>query len=280
MYQKIIYFFIVILITTSCSKKEIETNIPSAADQAIEVYNEAVTSLDQGDYFFAAKKFAEAENILPNVEWSAKAALMSGYCLYTIGFDDEAISALNRFIRVYPADKNIPYARYLSIMVSYDMIVDEANDISPLTNSRDKILLYLEEFPDTEYAIDLKFKLDLISNQLAAKEMYIAKFYIKTKKWIPAINRLKNIVDNYENTIFIEEALHRLVEVYYTVGLIDEARRTATILGYNYNSSAWYEQSFKVLNKEYKFKKTDKAESDKLIKRMIKKLIIRKKNEK
>ena len=164
MYQKIIYFFIVILITTSCSKKEIETNIPSAADQAIEVYNEAVTSLDQGDYFFAAKKFAEAENILPNVEWSAKAALMSGYCLYTIGFDDEAISALNRFIRVYPADKNIPYARYLSIMVSYDMIVDEANDISPLTNSRDKILLYLEEFPDTEYAIDLKFKLDLISN--------------------------------------------------------------------------------------------------------------------
>jgi|TARA_B110000881_G_C18603523_1_gene537477 outer membrane protein assembly factor BamD len=277
MYQKFIYLFIIILIATSCSKKEIETNIPSSSDKAVEVYNEAVIAMEEGDFFFAAKKFTESESILPNVEWAAKAALMSSYCLYTIQFNDEATSSLERFVKVYPADRNIPYARYLSIMVLYDQIVDEANDISPLNDSRDKILIYLKDFPDTEYAIDLKFKLDLISNQLAAKEMYISKFYIKTKKWIPAINRLKNIVENYENTIFIEEALHRLVEVYYTVGLEDEAKRTATVLGYNYNSSEWYEQSFKILNKDYKIKKVKKAKGEKLINRMIKKLIIKKK---
>ena len=134
---------------------------------------------------------------------------------------------------------------------------------------------YLKKFPDTEYALDLRFKLDLINNQLAAKEMYVAKYYIKSQKWIPAINRLKLIVDDYSETIYIEEALHRLVEVYYKVGLEEEAKVAAALLGYNYNSSKWYEQSYKIINSEYKIKKLDnkKKKNLGLIKRTIKKIL-------
>ena len=113
----------------------------------------------------------------------------------------------------------------------------------------------MQKYPGSDYAIDLKFKKDLIQNQLAAKELFIAKYYISTQKWVPAINRLKIIIDKYDNTIFIEEALHRLVEIHYHIGLEEEAKKYAKILGYNYNSSEWFQQSYKILNKDYKFTK-------------------------
>ena len=276
MYQKIILVFFIILTFSSCSKKEKISNIPSDETQAIAIYKEAMEEMDNYEFYIASKKFSEAESILPNVEWSAKAALMSSYCLYQTGFYDDTILSLNRFIKTYPANENIDYAKYLIIMSLYDQIEDEKNDITPLLKSREKIYVFLKEYPNTEYAIDLKFKLDLINNQLDAKEIYVAKFYIKVKKWIPAINRLKNIVENYDSTVFIEEALHRLVEVYYRVGLIDEAKRAAAILGYNYNSSEWYKQSYKIINKDYKFKEIKKSDQNEggLIKRTIKKLIL------
>ena len=240
----------------------------------MEVYLEAVEAMNNGDYFFASKKFSEAENILPAVEQSAKAALMSSYCLYVINFHEEASENLERYISRYPADKNISYAYYLLAISSYERILDEKKDITPLLETKKKINEFLIKYPDTEYALDLKFKMDLINNQLAAKELYIAKYYIKTQKWIPAINRLKNIVNDYSETIFIEEALHRLVEVYYTLGLKEEAKSTAILLGYNYNSSRWYEESYKILNKEYKIQKIEDNKTDKgLIKRTIKKLL-------
>ena len=156
----------------------------------------------------------------------------------------------------------------------YEQILDEKKDIVPLLKSKEKIELFLNEYPNSEYALDLKFKLDLINNQLAAKELYIAKYYIQSQKWIPAINRLKVIVEKYSETIFIEEALHRLVEVYFIVGLLEEAKTTAVILGYNYNTSKWYENSYKILNKEYKIKKIEKTKKDDgLIKRTIKKIL-------
>ena len=179
-------------------------------------------------------------------------------------------------MRKYPADKNIPYAYYLLVIVYYEQILDESKDIAPLLVSKEKINNFLEKYSDTEYALDLKFKLDLINNQLAAKELYVAKYYIETKKWIPAINRLKTIVRDYDETIFIEEALHRLVEVYYMVGLEEEAKTTAALLGYNYNSSEWYQQSYKLLNKDYKIPKKKIIEKDKdkgIIKRTIKKIL-------
>tara|TARA_B100000700_G_C14822180_1_gene750508 strand:- start:5 stop:841 length:837 start_codon:yes stop_codon:yes gene_type:complete len=277
MYHKLIYIFIISFLLFSCSKKEVVVTTPSNnEDKSLEVYNEATIALEEGQYYYASSKFLEAENILPTVEGSAKASLMSSYCLYLINFYSEAEEGLERFIRKYPADKNITYAYYLLAIINYEQILDESKDITPLLTSKEKIVDFLERYPDTEYALDLKFKLDLIDNQLAAKEIYIAKYYIETKKWIPAINRLKIVVKNYDETIFIEEALHRLVEVYYMIGLEEEAKTTAALLGYNYNSSEWYQQSYKLLNKDYKIPKKKKPKKDKdkgIIKRTIKKIL-------
>jgi len=277
MYHKLIYIFIISFLLFSCSKKEVVVTTPSNNEEkSLEVYNEATIALEEGQYYYASSKFLEAENILPTVEGSAKASLMSSYCLYLINFYSEAEEGLERFIRKYPADKNITYAYYLLAIINYEQILDESKDITPLLTSKEKIVDFLERYPDTEYALDLKFKLDLIDNQLAAKEIYIAKYYIETKKWIPAINRLKIVVKNYDETIFIEEALHRLVEVYYMIGLEEEAKTTAALLGYNYNSSEWYQQSYKLLNKDYKIPKKKKPKKDKdkgIIKRTIKKIL-------
>ena len=274
MLSKIISSLLLILLLVSCSKKEPEINIPADQDKSFEIYKEAVEAMNRGDYFYASKKFSEAEPIMPKIEFSAKASLMSSYCLYLINFYPEATANLERFINQYPADKNVAYAHYLIAIVLYEQILDEKKDINPLIQSKEKIEFFLKNFPDTEYALDLKFKMDLINNQLAAKEMYVAKYYIATQKWIPAINRLKIIVEDFSETVFIEEALNRLVEVYYTVGLENEAKAAAAILGYNYNSSEWYAQSYKVLNKTYRIpKKSDIKKNDGLIKRTIKKIL-------
>ena len=276
----IIVFFI---LCSSCSKEDESLNVskPSAEDRAYLVYNEAIENMERGDWYFASKKFTEAELIMPKIVDASKSLLMASFCLYQINFYPEAEASLKRFILKYPADKNIEYAKYLMIISQYEQILDEKKDIKPLLTSRDKINEFIKTYPESEYTLDLKFKNDLISNQLAYKELYIAKYYIKTQKWVPAINRLKNIVNEYDQTIFIEEALHRLVEIYYKVGLLDEAKSTASLLGYNYNSSEWYQQSYKILNKNYelpKIKKKKKSNKDKeksLIKRTIKKLLLK-----
>jgi outer membrane protein assembly factor BamD len=274
MYQKFIHSFLIIFLVISCSKKEPELNIPPNKEKSFEVYKEAVVAMNKGDYYYASKKFSESESILPKIEFSAKASLMSSYCLYLINFYEDATTNLERFINQYPADKNVSYAHYLIAITLYEQILDETKDIQPLLKTKKKIDFFLQNFPNTEYATDLKFKLDLVNNQLSAKEMYVAKYYIEVQKWIPAINRLKVIVNDYSETIFIEEALHRLVEVYYRVGLIEEANVAAAILGYNYNSSEWYKRSYKILNKSYKLpKKSTIKTNDGLIKRTIKKIL-------
>ena len=274
MHSKLIISFFVFFLFFSCSKKEPEINIPAEKDKSFEIYQKAVDAMNRGDLFFASKKFSEAEPIMPKIEFSAKASLMSSYCLYLINFYPEATANLERFINQYPADKNVAYAHYLIAIILYEQILDEKKDINPLIQSKEKIEYFLKNYPDTEYALDLKFKMDLINNQLAAKELYVAKYYITTQKWIPAINRLKIIVKDYSETVFIEEALHRLVEVYYKVGLEEEAKAAAAILGYNYNSSEWYAQSYKILNKNYKEpKKNDIKKNEGLIRRTIKKIL-------
>ena len=276
MYRILVYIISILILTSSCikPKKKNEVEIPSGKERAFEIYREAVDLMNTNQLFLASKKFSEAEMIMPQIELSAKASLMSSYCLYSINFYEEAIANLERFIIKYPANKNIPYANYIIVLSVYEQILDEKKDIEPALESRRKIEKYLKEFPNTEYALDLKFKLDLVNNQLAAKELYVAKHYIQSQKWVPAINRLKKIVEEYEETIFIEEALHRLVEIYYKVGLVEEAKAVAAVLGYNYNSSKWYEQSYKILNKNYKIKgPTNMPKEDGLIKRTIKKLL-------
>ncbi len=259
MFQKIIIIFIFISLNISCAKKkdDVEIQLQKKIDP-YQVYTEAFEAFSKGDYFYANKKFSEAELNFETVEYAAKSAIMSSYALYGINFYDEALENLERYLRKYPADKNVMYAHYLSALVYYEQISDEKKDLEPLLKATKKINFFLSKYPNSEYAIDLKFKMDLIQNQLAAKELYVAKYYISTQKWIPAINRLKIIVRDYQETVFIEEALHRLVEIHYYLGLENEAKKYAKVLGYNYNTSEWFEQSYKILNKDYKITKKKK----------------------
>ena len=276
MYKKIIFLCLIIFSLFSCSKDETVDSTINDKEKALAVYQEAVEGMNLGDFFFASKKFDEAELMLPSVDLSAKSAILSSYCLYRINFYEQSEKSVERFLKRYPLDKHMEYARYLSAVISYEQILDEKKDLSPLLNTKKKIEGYIVDFPNNEYSLDLKFKLDLVNNQLAAKELYIAKYYIKTQKWIPAINRLKIIVKEYDDTIFTREALHRLVEVYYRVGLRAVAEAAAAILGYNYQSSEWYERSYSILNKEYKIKPkkdAEKKKNDGLNKRTIKKIL-------
>ena len=270
--------FLIFLITflLSCGGPKLDEQAikpPTTNEEAIKIYQEGLDGMLEGNFLYASRKFSEAEGMLPQIDWASKSALMSSYCLYNINFYQEAVLNLERFIRIYPASPYISYAHYLIAISYYEQILDEDKDIQPLLISKKKIEVYLERFPDTDYAIDLKFKLDLVINQLAAKELLIARYYIKNEKWIPAINRLKTIVEKYDKTIFIEEALHRLVEIYYKIGLENEAKSAAALLGYNYNSSEWYERSYKILNKNYKPIQIDKKKDTSLIKRTIKKIL-------
>ena len=275
MYKNLFILLLSIFLLSSCSDKKkdnIAINEPTEEDQAINIYNEAVDSLKKGDAFYAAKKFKDVESLMPQSSWAAKASLMAAYSDYNRNAYSNAIFGLERHITNYPADENIPYAHYLMAICYYEQILDEKKDLKPLLKSKEQFEFIMENFPNTDYATDARFKIDLIIDQLAAKEMSIARFYIKTKKWIPALNRLKIVVDKYENTVFVEEALHRLVEVYYNLGLTDEAKQAAAILGYNYKSGDWYKKSYKVFNKKYTTKKIKKEKKTGLIRQRIKSL--------
>ena len=255
MYQKLIFIFVLTFSLLSCSQnKDIEYEINKDKVDPYKLYEEALDAFDKGDYFYAEKKFSEAELNFKVIELAAKSAVMSSYSLYGINFYTEALENLERYLKKYPADKNIMYAHYLIAIIYYEQMSDEKKDLKPLLDADKKIDFFLKKYPNSDYAIDLKFKKDLIQNQLAAKELYIAKYYVSIQKWVPAINRLRKIVEEYEKTVFIEEALHRLVEINYYLGLENEAKKYAKILGYNYNSSEWFEQSYKVFNQDYKIK--------------------------
>ena len=254
MLARTFFIFILTLFVLSCSKDEFDY-IASQKVDPYKSYSEGIQAFERNNFFFANKKFSEAELNFEKPELAAKSAIMSSFSLYGINFYDEAQENLERYLKTYPADKNIIYAHYLQAIIFFEQISDEKKDLKPLLEADRKIEFFIKKYPETDYAIDLKFKKDLIQNQLAAKELFVAKHYINTQKWIPAINRLKVILNKYDKTIFVEEALHRLVEIHYHLGLEDEANKYANILGYNYNSSEWFAQSYKILNKDYKIKK-------------------------
>ena len=265
------FLILIIFLSISCSKEDIKYSKTNKVDPYI-VYQEGLEAFEKKDYFFASKKFDEAELNFSNPSLAAKSSIMSSYALYGINFYNQAEENLKRYFEVYPADKNIIYANYLLAIIYYEQIQDEKKDLAPLIKAKNQINFFIKKYPKSEYSTDLKFKLDLIQNQLAAKELYIAKYYISVQKWVPAINRLRNILDNYDKTIFIEEALHRLVEIHYYLGLEKEAKKYASLLGYNYNSSEWFEQSYKIINKNYEIKKKTKPvtkEKESLFKKII-----------
>ena len=274
MYHKLILIFILVFSLYSCSKdKELEYEINENKVDPYKLYQEGFDAFERGEYYYAEKKFSEAELNFEIIEFAAKSAIMSSYALYGINFYAEALENLERYIRKYPADKNIMYAHYLIAIIYYEQMSDEKKDLKPLLDADKKIDFFIKKYPNSDYAMDLRFKKDLIQNQLAAKELYIAKYYISIQKWVPAINRLKKIVEDYEKTVFIEEALHRLVEINYYLGLEKEAKKYAKILGYNYNSSRWFEQSYKIINKDYKIKEKVKVQQgDNFLKKILKKI--------
>ena len=272
---KIFIFIVSTILLISCSKENPDYQLKTKEDP-YKIYNEAYEAFEKGDYFYAQKKFLEVELSIEKVEVASKASIMASYSLYSINFYDEAIENLNKYLKKYPANKEAIYAEYLIAIIYFEQIKDETKDAEPINKAKQKIDNFLKKYPNTEYALDLKFKNDLIINQLAAKELYVAKYYISVQKWIPAINRLKVIVEKYDQTIFIEEALYRLVEINYFVGLKKEAEKYASILGYNYNSSEWHKQSYKILNKNYELLKKDKVKKkDNLIKKIINKIRFR-----
>ena len=272
MFKNLIILLLSTFLLFSCSKNNVREAISEPTDEevTISIYEEAVAALKEGDAFYAAKKFREVESLMPQTKWASKSSLMASYADYSRDAYTNAIFSLERHINNYPADKNIPYAHYLMAICYYEQILDEKKDLAPLLKAKKKFEFIMNNYPNTDYGTDARFKIDLIIDQLAAKEMSIARFYMKTEKWIPALNRLKIVVEKYDTTVFIEEALHRLVEVYYRLGLIDEAKNAASILGYNYQSGEWYEKSYKVFNKKYKRKKIKKQKEMGLIRRKIK----------
>ena len=266
--NKFFLFIALFAILISCSKEEIKESIikeKSLDLQVLEAYQEGAKSLETGDVLFAAKKFNEAETLFPQSEWAPKSALMAAYAYYTQDYYSDTIAELERFIRVYPLSKNLDYVYYLLGISYYEQIVDEKKDLQSIIKAKEYFKIVSKNYPNTNYSLDAEYKIDLVNDILASKEMYIGRYYFDKKKWIPAINRFRTVIDNYETTIYAQEALHRLVEVHYILGLKDEAKKYAKLLGYNYQSSKWYEKSYSVFDKKYKenVKKRDKKRSKK-----------------
>ena len=265
----IVYLILVILfLNISCSKENEKISIveeESLEMQMINAYNDGLVQLERGDAIYAAKKFNEAELLYPQSIWAPRAALMASYSYFSYFYYSDAVLELEKFLDKYKNHPRRDYAYYLLALCHYDQIIDETKDLNEILKAKKYFGIIIQKYPNTEFALDSEYKLELIQELLASKEMYLARYYVEREKWIPAINRFKTVVEYYDSTIFVEEALHRLVELHFKLGLIDESKKYAVLLGYNYQSSKWYEETYKILNKDYvkisKNKDKDKQES-------------------
>ena len=263
------HIFILIFLSSflySCSKDvkpKSEIKEKDLDSQVYEAYQEGMEAFDKGDVLYAAKKFNEAELLFPQSEWAPKSALMAAYSYYTQDYYGDAIEELKRFIKIYPLHKNLDYAYYLLAVSYYEQIVDEKKDLESILNAKEQFNFIIKNFPESEYALDANFKIDLINDIIASKEMYLGRYFFQREKWIPAINRFRTVIDEYETTIYAEEALHRLVVVHYRLGLVDESEKYAKLLGYNYQSSQWYENSYSLFDKNYEISRNKKVEKNK-----------------
>ena len=253
---KFLLFIVLSLFIFSCSKKEQinkstikEKNLQS---QVLETFIEGKEALDGGDVLFAAKKFTEVQVMFPQSIWAPHSNLMAAYAYYSQDYYFDATQELEIFLRKYPKHSNVDYAYYLMAICYYEQIVDEKKDLNSVVKSKEYFEIVIDQFPNTDYALDSKFKLEFVMDILASKEMYLGRYYLKKKKWIAAINRFKTVLEEYDTTIYIEEALHRLVEVHYLIDLKEEAKKYASVLSYNYESSQWYENTYALFDKRYK----------------------------
>ena len=265
-------FILLIVFTSSCSKKEEKISIIKEKKinlQMIDAYKEGIKAFEEGDVLFAAKKFNEAEILFPQSVWAPRSVLMAAYSYYSQNYYYDAISELERFIKKYPKHERSNYAHFLLAICYYEQIVDEKKDLGPLLSAEKEFKFVIKNYPDSDFALDSKYKLDLIKDVLASKEVFLGRYYMKKEKWIAAINRFKHVVEHYDQTVYIEEAIHRLVEIHYRLGLIDEAKKYASLLGYNYQSSKWYEATYIIFNRDYEspIKKINKKKGNFIIRK-------------
>ena len=265
-------FILLIVFTISCSKKEEKISIIKEKKinlQMIDAYKEGIKAFEEGDVLFAAKKFNEAEILFPQSVWAPRSVLMAAYSYYSQNYYYDAISELERFIKKYPKHERSNYAHFLLAICYYEQIIDEKKDLEPLLNAEKEFKFVIKNYPDSDFALDSKYKLDLIKDVLASKEVFLGRYYMKKEKWIAAINRFKHVVEHYDQTVYIEESIHRLVEIHYRLGLIDEAKKYASLLGYNYQSSKWYEATYIIFNRDYEspMKKINKKKGNFIIRK-------------
>ncbi len=268
-------YIIIFVLVFACSKEEKPENVLKEKGldaKMIEVYNQAMEEFERGDAIYAGKKFSEAELIFPQSIWAPRAVLMSAYGYFSQGYYNDAIMDLERFLLKYKNHPQTDYAYYLLALCHYDQIIDEKKDLSEIINAKKYFEIIIKNYPNTDYAADSRYKLDFVIELMASKEMYLARYYNQREKWIPAINRFKKVINDYETTIYVEEALHRLVEIHYKIGLVEEAQKYASLLGYNYQSSKWYEASYKILNENYEIKKIKNKKKQETILKKFKKI--------
>ena len=267
-------YFIIFILLFSCSKKIDKKTVikeKNLETQMIEVYKQGIEEFERGDVIFAGRKFSEAELLFPQSIWAPRAVLMSAYGYFSQGYYSYAINDLERFLIKYKNHPQTDYAYYLMALCHYDQIIDEKKDLKEILLAKKYFEIVTNNYPNTDYARDSKYKLDYITEVMASKEMYLARYYVEKEKWIPAIKRFQKVISDYDTTIFVEEALHRLVELNYKIGLENEAEKYALLLGYNYNSSEWYEASYRIINKDYKIKKiSNKKEKENILKKFKK----------
>jgi outer membrane protein assembly factor BamD len=247
--------FCLLFALTACGGKDKDAmDAAGRPDQQVPVetmYNNAAAQLDKEEYYKAAKAFDEVDRQYPYSQWATRAQLMAGYAHYKNLKYDEAILALDRFIELHPGDDNVSYAYYMRALCYYEQISDVRRDQRMTQMALENLRQVKERFPDSKYAKDAQLKIDLTMDHLAGKEMEVGRYYLLRKQYQASIPRFQKVVDQYQTTTHVPEALHRLTEAYLSLGLIAEAQKTAAVLGHNYPHSSWYRDSYRLFKKDW-----------------------------
>ncbi len=234
----------VLLVLASCA----DTVKDDYVEQTVEtLYNKALIEMESENYTQASISFDEVDRQHPYSVWATKAQLMSAYALYQTNKYDEAIISLDRFIQLHPSHRDTPYVYYLKALSYYEQISDVGRDQKMTELAMKMLREVMIRFPKSNYAQDAKFKIDLTRDHLAGKEMAIGRYYERKRQYLAAINRFKNVTEKYQTTTHVPEALHRLTESYLALGIVDQAKETAAILGHNFPGSEWYVDTYEII---------------------------------
>ena len=240
------FLFVILIVFTACSDAKLMT--PETEGEKLQIlYNDAMELVKKRDFVDAAALFEDIERQYPYSKWSNQAQLMSGFCYYKSNMYNDSLDALERFIALYPGSSKISYAYYLRALNYFEQVNDVERDQVTTSKAKKAFNEVISKFPESEFAIDALTRIDILDDRLAAKEMEIGRFYQFDHQWISAINRYNVVLNEYKTSKYTEEALHRLVEIYYSLGLHEEAKRYAATLQFNFPGSDWYIKSYELV---------------------------------